>query len=62
MEAVENSMIVGATNAYEAIGLGDRQRKYQRKIDPDAERDEDRTNGCPLLEAGALSTKPMQGG
>ena len=54
---IENSMYSGATEAYEAMGLGDRVRKYKRKIDPDAAYDEDREDGCPELELGAFTNE-----
>jgi hypothetical protein len=49
----------GAADEYEALGLGDRVRKYKRKIDPDMAYDENRDDGCPLLSAGALTNEQV---
>jgi len=58
---VENSVFAGAEQDYELMGLGDRVRKYKRKIDPDAAYDENRDDGCPLLEAGAFTQDNQAG-
>lgn len=51
---IHSRMESGDMDDYET-GLGDRVRKYKRKIDPDAAYDENREDGCLELQGGAFT-------